>query len=556
MSDLSYLKYLQGIYDVNLSQTSEVHSAIIKSIYDEFIACEGDLDQMRLEMCIKTASGYWLDLWGDYFGVYRRTDETDDVYSKRIIDYVITPKSTIPAIKTHIVDFLNEKYKKNYTTEDVVIKEPWKGLAKYSHKGQLSNDSLFYSKDYYCHAVIDISIPENVTTDLIDLVKDVKAGGVKVIWSIFTNWDIVNVSNTNRDGYASYTRHIQTKVYSYFHTGLVLSNTSPSPYLSGIRQTWNGLETNYYWYAHFKDRDADKSTILTKYDLFGLLDEYIEVYKEVDTDISDNTVVLENSEQYVLFSGLPQYIHRDYLADALKQSIKDNKLSDVHMISGDVADVWVVERNHKLTDDVLKQLNSLSKYLELNRGKLNEDYLLSRIDSHELYYQLCYTLSRFKQSDEYYYNSVQSPILTLSNKTRTNWYVANDAWIWGSPALTLKDYSNALITDEKPTDENSLKAFYKKEQKNVGDRYQPLINIGKKQYATTIGPKDWLFSSATFCIEDLNELYRYQFRYIPDMMLVDNPECTLEDIMNLEESYVGYSTVPDNAQSIISVLSE
>ena len=170
MAELSFLKYLRGIYKLNLNTSSRVHYAIIQSIYDCFIMAREDMDLMRLEMCLNTATGYWLDYWGEFFSVYRKSNELDEHYCKRIIDSVIQPKSTIPAIKDNIVDYLNSTYNKEYTREDVLVREPWQDVSKYSHKGALSKDARFCSADYYCHAVLDISIPEEVTDDLVDIV--------------------------------------------------------------------------------------------------------------------------------------------------------------------------------------------------------------------------------------------------------------------------------------------------------------------------------------------------------------------------------------------------
>ena len=99
MAALSFLTYLRGIYKLNLNTSTKVHYAIIQSIYDCFIMAKEDMDLARLEMCLSTATGYWLDTWGEFFSVYRKSGELDGHYQKRIIDSVIQPKSTIPSIK-------------------------------------------------------------------------------------------------------------------------------------------------------------------------------------------------------------------------------------------------------------------------------------------------------------------------------------------------------------------------------------------------------------------------------------------------------------------------
>lgn len=561
MATLSFINYLRGIYDLNLNDTSEAHRAVIQSIYDSFVTAEGDIDQMRLELSIKTATGYWLDCWGDYFGVPRKSNEGDPEYSERIIDSVISPKSTIPAIKDYIVNYLNAKYNKDYTRDDVVITEPWKLLSKYSHKGDLSSTSRFYSKDYYCHAVIDISIPEAITDDLRDLVKSVKSAGVKAIWSAKTDWDIVKIPEGERDAYADYTRHIQTQLSTHLYSGLVLSNTSAHRYLSGRRTMWRQLESIYEFKAVVKDRDADTSRILSKFDLFNILDKYYTDHVGVDTDISDNTVIIDGVDNFPLMNAREQWVRRDYLRDALKLNIKDytyNTLSNLGKVSGDVAETYTYRIEHQITDELLDSLSILNQFITLNKGILNTNTatLPTTVPEHQIYKDLCANLLEFKAKNEDYYNSVQAPIY-VTDKVYTPWYVRNDHFIWNSITLSYKDLYELWDGDRKPeySDSKTLETLYRRENFEIGDTYQPKLMVGEKQYAVAKPIKEWLFNSDTLCIEDLDAVYSVQFRYVDGLSTTDKQDCTLDEIMLLEEHYTneGYSSVANDLQSIISV---
>ena len=106
MAQLSFLTYLRGIYKINLNKSGRVHHAIIQSIYDCFVMAREDIDLARLEMCLATATGHWLDCWGEYFGVFRKSGETDDYYCKRIIKEVISLSVQYLPLRTILLTFL------------------------------------------------------------------------------------------------------------------------------------------------------------------------------------------------------------------------------------------------------------------------------------------------------------------------------------------------------------------------------------------------------------------------------------------------------------------
>ena len=545
MAVLSFLTYLRGIYKINLTKSSKVHYALIQSIYDCFIMAKEDLNLMRLEMCLSTATGYWLDCWGEFFSVYRKSGELDEHYSKRIIDSVIQPKSTIPAVKDNIVDYLNSEYNKNYTREDIIVKEPWKEVAKYSHKGSLSNSARFFSGDYYCHAVMDISIPEKITPELIDLVNAVKAAGVKVIWSILNQYDIVSGFNNADDAWAAYSRHIQTMTKRNQFSGLVLSNSSPNPVLSGKRETWFWLTSNYQWCAKVHEKETDQSIIITKKDLIGLLDYYTEIEEKVIKDLEDNLVVSDNGS-----------------------------LSTDKLMSGSESEIETIEYLVKITDDMIDSLELMDKFMSLSyqgRMSTSSGVMFEHLAEHTLFGKLMRELDKFKKEHKDYYNSVQPPIL---NGERAMWLVErNKNWLWNTPTMTHQDFfelwepfddyeefknevvvgntSNLVVvdgeeyrvitstgTDRKEHTINSIVEFedaYYKGYITFADKYQPPIVVGDKFRWTPILVKEWLWQSPVYCIEDLPEIYRRQFRRA--LSQADYPDPSLKDIMLLEEQF-------------------
>lgn len=388
MAQLSFLTYLRGIYKLNLTKSGKVHDAIIQSIYDCFVMTQGDIDLMRLEMCLSTATGYWLDYWGSFFSVNRKFQESDDHYSKRIISTIIKPKTTIPSIKEHLVEFLNEKHNEHYTPEDIVVKEPWRDLSKYSHQGVLSSDSRFASEDYYCHAVLDISIPESITEDVVELVKSIKAAGVQVVWSILNSYDIITGFHESEDNSAAYLRHIQTTVTDNQYFGLVLSNSSSQQKLSGTQRIWSYLESNYYFYVKVRDKSTDDSIILTKYDLIGLLTYFMNEgsYTKITDEILKSLEDIEKfmrldhkgimSGDAILWEQVNSHKVFQELMDALELFKKNNPeywdAVQPPILNGERA-TWLIERNKNwLWETPTLTHEDLFKYYE--PCNVNSDY--------------------------------------------------------------------------------------------------------------------------------------------------------------------------------------
>lgn len=538
MAQLSFLTYLRGIYKLNLGKSGKVHNAVIQSIYDCFVMVNEDIDKSRLEMCLSTATGYWLDCWGEYFAVYRKNEEDDINYSKRIIHTVLSPKSTIPAIKDSIITHLNSTSKngKTFTEKDVTIFEPWTRLSKYSHKGTLSNDARFFSGDYWCHSVLDISITENITQELIDLVNAVKAAGVKILLKVINSYDIVAGFNTVNDAYSAYQRHLQLQNNRNSSRGFVLSGNnvlSGDKMLSGAKELWFELSSMYYWYAKVLDKQTDNSTTITKMDLVGMLDSYIESEQVINNSLSESSL----------------------------QVSKNGELSN-KKLSGGEATYTTIKTVHKISQELLDNLSLLDSFLSLSySGKLSssDGVMVKHTAEHDLFEKLLKELKRLKEENLTYYNSLQSPIL---NGDRVMWYVQRHKnWLWNTPTLDMEDFYEFWdITngDGSEPNINNLVEFedlYYKGYLSFGDKYQPPIVMSSPTQHVTLCYQPWLFDSEVLCYEDLSEIYRRQFKY--SLGLVDNPNPTLKDIINLEERYnkEKYS-VSGDVQSIIELHSQ
>lgn len=156
---------------------------------------EQDLDQMKLEVCLRTATGKWLDLWGYYFNIPRKSGELDEIYSERIISTIIEPKATVMALKKAASKWLNLTNGDNWEPNDITVFEPWTELLVLSHRGRLSHVGRLPSADYWSHCVVDLALPDEteLNVELMEYLNTIKAAGVKLAWSrIMGGWEILD----------------------------------------------------------------------------------------------------------------------------------------------------------------------------------------------------------------------------------------------------------------------------------------------------------------------------------------------------------------------------
>lgn len=188
-----FAKYLKSLYKVNLGKTNKVHSTLIDAIFKTFVQMEDDLNQMRLELCVSTATDKWLDLWGEHFGVPRKVGEPDSKYSVRMIAEIIEPKATLNALRNATTRWVNLTYDENFQPSEIEISEPWKDLLVTSQRGALSYLARLPDSEYWTHGVVDIAIPDSseMSAELIAYLNTVKAAGVQIAWHTTMSWEIL-----------------------------------------------------------------------------------------------------------------------------------------------------------------------------------------------------------------------------------------------------------------------------------------------------------------------------------------------------------------------------
>lgn len=149
----------------------DVNYAIINSLETELTEVEKDTINSKAESSLKTATGEFLDIWGDWFNVVRREGEQDKEYRERIIKYFLLKRGTNNAIVDALRDYLND-----YESE-ITIYEPFKDIF-YTNKSDLNGKDHLMG-EYYRFAIIDITVGRRFPLEIIDIINQFKPAGVK-----------------------------------------------------------------------------------------------------------------------------------------------------------------------------------------------------------------------------------------------------------------------------------------------------------------------------------------------------------------------------------------
>ncbi|THA88889.1 hypothetical protein E6A58_10065, partial [Histophilus somni] len=168
----NFLKNLHPLLrrDRNKKDNQDPNFALIDALNEEMNQVEKDAIESKLQSSLKTSTSEYLDKFGDWFGVYRKTDEKDDVYRARIIKYLLLKRGTNNAIIDAIKDYLGRD------DIDVSVYEPFTNIF-YTNKSHLNGEDHLMGY-YYRFAVINVSIGDYFPVEIIDVINEFKPAGV------------------------------------------------------------------------------------------------------------------------------------------------------------------------------------------------------------------------------------------------------------------------------------------------------------------------------------------------------------------------------------------
>ncbi|AIF71976.1 virion structural protein [Bacillus phage Riley] len=176
---MGFMKYLHPLWKTRLTKDSNPHNVVLASLDDMLQSVATDAIESKKDARLETATGQWLDEFGDKFGVFRKDNESDDTYRQRIINFILIERGTVLSIEDAIKKYLNDP------TTKVEIYEPYKNVF-ILNKSKLNGEDHLLGK-YYTTAVIDARFTENVPLDVLSEIEKFKPAGVKAKLSRLPN---------------------------------------------------------------------------------------------------------------------------------------------------------------------------------------------------------------------------------------------------------------------------------------------------------------------------------------------------------------------------------
>ena len=159
-------------------QYEDANYSILNAINTVLKEAEADAIESKKQSALTTATGVYLDTWGSWFGIIRKSSESDTAYRARIIGSIMIERGTIQGITNAI--------KVGYPNASIVrIYETWKNIFYLNSSKLNSTDCL--QGNYYRFAVIRISVNVPIDSTFRQFVESYTPAGVTVLYEQVTN---------------------------------------------------------------------------------------------------------------------------------------------------------------------------------------------------------------------------------------------------------------------------------------------------------------------------------------------------------------------------------
>lgn len=157
----------EGREDISNGDHLYCYDSLLWSILDAFAVALGevsnDIASALKQVYFHSAEGFWLDVWGSFFNLYRQENETDTVYLLRIITETCRNRCNATAIRMTI---------KELTGIDVYIHEMWEEIFTLDYS-TLSGSHALCDGIYYTWGVIEPIVYQPLTDEQRTQIKQI-----------------------------------------------------------------------------------------------------------------------------------------------------------------------------------------------------------------------------------------------------------------------------------------------------------------------------------------------------------------------------------------------
>lgn len=165
------------------SPDGKANDAFIDALQQDIDTGEKDMYLAKLSAFLDTATGKWLDYWGEWLGLHRNRRNDDD-YRSALKKHVLHSRNTIDAIRDAVATYLDTNRNRIY------VYEPYRDMFIYNSSNW--NTYKFYPSVYYRYAVIDVKIDHPIDGVVAQIINLFRPAGV-----IFVITNLINVLNDN-----------------------------------------------------------------------------------------------------------------------------------------------------------------------------------------------------------------------------------------------------------------------------------------------------------------------------------------------------------------------
>lgn len=264
---------------------NSVYNALINALNSPLNNAESDILRSKTNIMLAQAPEDWLDTFGSWLGLKRKDKEPDNVYRKRLMEWVLTDKNDVSSIRNAIANFLN------ISSDCVYVYEPYTDMLYYNKLGSDYNSLKYFASSYYNYCVIDVQIDNTFPIrEIQDIINLFRPAGVIYVLTMNINSFNHNASiiDMGEDGstpmfydetyYAGFNQRVQALITPGLSDDITVTN--PFFWSTSLSELNEGRE--------YQNEDS-------QFNDYMVLGEYYNDYDPKDTDtFTDGRVYAKN----------------------------------------------------------------------------------------------------------------------------------------------------------------------------------------------------------------------------------------------------------------------